>query len=38
MLVPLLTVFFQVDIRYAICAPLVSAIATSSGAAAAYAF
>src|SRR5580698_4477659 len=35
-LVPLLTIFFQVDIRYAIGASLVSVIATSSGAAAAY--
>lgn len=35
-LVPLLTVFFHVDIRYAIGASLVSVIATSSGAAAAY--
>src|ERR1700681_521373 len=35
-LVPLLTVFFKVDIRYAIGASLVSVIATSSGAAAAY--
>ncbi len=33
---PLLTVFFGVDIRYAIGASLVSVIATSSGAAAAY--
>jgi len=35
-LVPLLTLFFHVDIRYAIGASLVSVIATSSGAAAAY--
>jgi uncharacterized membrane protein YfcA len=35
-LVPLLTLFFRVDIRYAIGASLVSVIATSSGAAAAY--
>ena len=35
-LVPLLTVVFGVDIRYAIGASLVSVIATSSGAAAAY--
>lgn len=35
-MVPLLTVFFNVDIHYAIGAALVSVIATSSGAAAAY--
>jgi len=35
-LVPLLTILFKVDIRYAIGASLVSVIATSSGAAAAY--
>lgn len=35
-LVPLLTIFFGVDMRYAIGASLVSVIATSSGAAAAY--
>src|SRR5579859_1992530 len=35
-LVPLLTLAFKVDIRYAIGASLVSVIATSSGAAAAY--
>src|ERR1700724_1267610 len=35
-LVPLLTLFFKVDIRYAIGASVVSVIATSSGAAAAY--
>ena len=35
-IVPLLTLAFQVDIRYAIGASLVSVIATSSGAAAAY--
>jgi hypothetical protein len=35
-LVPLLTIFFHVDIRYAVGASLVSVIATSSGAAAAY--
>jgi uncharacterized membrane protein YfcA len=35
-LVPLLTIFFGVDIRYAIGASLVSVIATSSGSAAAY--
>src|ERR1700688_5024919 len=35
-LVPLLTILFHVDIRYAIGASLVSVIATSSGAAAAY--
>lgn len=35
-LVPVLTLLFQVDIRYAIGASLVSVIATSSGAAAAY--
>src|SRR5438046_10207400 len=34
-LVPLLTIFFHVDLRYAIGASLVSVIATSSGAAAA---
>jgi uncharacterized membrane protein YfcA len=35
-IVPLLTILFGVDIRYAIGASLVSVIATSSGAAAAY--
>ncbi len=35
-LVPLLTIAFHVDIRYAIGASLISVIATSSGAAAAY--
>jgi len=35
-LVPLLTLFFHVDIRYAIGASLVGVIATSSGAAASY--
>src|SRR6516225_1600613 len=35
-LVPLLTLLFKADIRYAIGASLVSVIATSSGAAAAY--
>src|SRR4051812_18787199 len=35
-LVPVLTMFFGVDIRYAVGASLVSVIATSSGAAAAY--
>src|SRR5690349_24318479 len=35
-LVPLLTLFFKVDIRYAIGASLISVIATSAGAAAAY--
>jgi uncharacterized membrane protein YfcA len=35
-LVPVLTILFHVDIRYAIGASLVSVIATSSGAAAAY--
>jgi uncharacterized membrane protein YfcA len=35
-LVPVLTLFFHLDIRYAIGASLVSVIATSSGAAAAY--
>jgi uncharacterized membrane protein YfcA len=35
-LVPLLTLFFHVDIRYAVGASLVAVIATSSGAAAAY--
>ena len=35
-LVPLLTLFFHVDIRYAVGASLISVIATSSGAAAAY--
>src|SRR5205823_6738209 len=35
-LVPLLTLLFKVDIRYAVGASLVSVIATSSGAAAAY--
>ena len=35
-LVPLLTIFFHGDIRYAVGASLVSVIATSSGAAAAY--
>ena len=35
-LVPLLTLVFQVDVRYAIGASLISVIATSSGAAAAY--
>ena len=37
-MLPLLTVFFQGDIRYEICAPLVSVIAPSSGATAATAF
>ena len=35
-LVPLLTLVFDVDIRYAIGASLISVIATSSGAAATY--
>ncbi len=35
-LVPLLTLFFHVDLRYAVGASLVGVIATSSGAAAAY--
>src|SRR5579862_183628 len=35
-LVPLLTLFFKVDIRYAIGASLVSVVATSLGEAAAY--
>src|SRR5437763_12275467 len=35
-LVPLLALLFKVDLRYAIGASLVSVIATSSGAAAAY--
>jgi uncharacterized membrane protein YfcA len=35
-IVPLLVLFFQVDIRYAVGTALVSVIATSSGAAAAY--
>src|SRR5581483_4585424 len=35
-LVPLLTIFIHVDLRYAIGSSLVSVIATSSGAAAAY--
>ena len=35
-LVPLLTLIFHVDLRYAIGASLISAIATSSGSAAAY--
>src|SRR5262249_46665179 len=35
-LVPLLALMFKVDIRYAVGASLVSVIATSSGAAAAY--
>src|ERR1700754_4676128 len=35
-IVPVLTLFFHIDIRYAIGASLVSVIATSSGAAAAY--
>src|SRR5580693_7934773 len=35
-LVPLLTLVFHVDLRYAIGASLISVIATSSGAAAAY--
>src|SRR2546430_16428570 len=35
-IVPLLTIFFHVDLRYAVGASLVSVIATSSGAAAAY--
>jgi uncharacterized membrane protein YfcA len=35
-LVPLLTIFFKVDLRYAIGASLVSVIATSSGSASAY--
>src|SRR5271169_6284910 len=35
-LVPLLTIAFGVDIRYAIGASLISVIATSSGAASAY--
>src|SRR5690242_21455289 len=34
--VPMLTILFHVDLRYAIGASLVSVIATSSGAAAAY--
>ena len=36
LLVPLLTLVFHVDLRYAIGASLISVIATSSGAAAAY--
>lgn len=35
-IIPLLTLFFQVDIRYAIGAALVASIATSSGSASAY--
>src|SRR6202790_1222546 len=35
-LVPLMTLVFHIDIRYAIGASLISVIATSSGAAAAY--
>ncbi|MEO6924890.1 MAG: TSUP family transporter, partial [Bryocella sp.] len=35
-IVPVLTLIFKVDIRYAIGASLVSVIATSSGAAVAY--
>src|SRR5215472_4454120 len=35
-LVPFLTILFKIDIRYAVGASLVSVIATSSGAAAAY--
>src|SRR5438270_13836194 len=35
-LIPMLTVLFKVDIRYAIGASLIAVIATSSGAAAAY--
>src|SRR6201990_1230041 len=35
-IVPVLTLLFHIDIRYSICASLVSFIATSSGAAAAY--
>ncbi|HVZ35717.1 MAG TPA: sulfite exporter TauE/SafE family protein [Polyangiaceae bacterium] len=35
-LVPVMTLFFRIDIRYAIGASIVSVIATSSGAAAAY--
>src|SRR6204780_256677 len=35
-LIPLLTLVFHVDLRYAIGASLISVIATSSGAAAAY--
>lgn len=35
-IVPMLTIFFGIDIRYAIGASLISVIATSSGAAAAY--
>src|SRR5215468_5603829 len=35
-LVPLLTLFFHVDIRYAVGASLIAVIATSSGSAAAY--
>jgi uncharacterized protein len=35
-IVPLLTLLFKVDMRYAVGAALVSVIATSSGAAAAY--
>lgn len=35
-IVPMLTLFLHVDLRYAIGASLVSVIATSSGAAAAY--
>ena len=35
-IIPLLTLFFHVDIRYAIGAALVASIATSSGSASAY--
>jgi len=35
-IIPALTLFFHIDIRYAIGASIVSVIATSSGAAAAY--
>src|SRR5512143_3947291 len=35
-LIPMLTVLFKVDIRYAVGASLIAVIATSSGAAAAY--
>ena len=35
-IVPVLTLFYHVDIRYAIAASLISIVATSSGAAASY--
>jgi uncharacterized protein len=35
-IVPLLTLFFKINIRYAIAASLISVVATSSGAAASF--